>query len=243
MKDATQDNSIIVTCTTPDGHTIETLLVNGKHAVFNDPIMYCELPIPMLVEAQFEAGGVWTIARGTEQNLNDERASLFSNYEKLVSKDPPDCLPTLRRMLQAGPLNKFFTGGGSKFVASHEGFTLRMPPHEVSAWQIKGDTGIMQDIARSAHAIRVWNAKDRNYVDVDPILAGAPRTPAELNQWFVELVKKLKNSPYIGSVTLDKLATSESHDFDAETSSPGEYHGSFRNDWTDLVVNTKVEHN
>ncbi len=53
-------------------------------------------------------------------------------------------------------------------------------------------------------------------------------------------MQKLKRSPYNGAEMIDKLATSDSHDFDSETSRPSKYHGTVQNHWTDLVLKTQV---
>jgi hypothetical protein len=42
-----------------------------------------------------------------------------------------------------------------KFVASHEGFALRMPPSDVARWQMTNDKGELVDIPRPALALRV----------------------------------------------------------------------------------------
>jgi hypothetical protein len=44
-----------------------------------------------------------------------------------------------------------------KFVASHEGFALRMPAKDIANWQMTNDKGELVDIPRPAVALRVWN--------------------------------------------------------------------------------------
>jgi ubiquitin-protein ligase len=241
----TAENGVVATCTTSAGETIETLLleVNGEleHVVFCDPILCNEIPLPMLVEAQFEAGGSWTLSRAGLEGINAEKASLFKPYADRISMLSPDCLATLRRMLQSGPINRIYSGGGSPpYTPSHEGFALRMPAAEVEQWQMLNDKGELADIPRPAHALRVWDATERKYVAVDPFLDGAPRSNADLDAWFVDLVKRLKGSMYIGTELLDKLATSESHHFDAALERPDEFFGTFQNHWSDLIVNTSI---
>ena len=56
-----------------------------------------------------------------------------------VGMDQPDCLKTLRGMLQDGPITDLYSGGGggeneAKYGGPkpHEGFALRMPAEEVA---------------------------------------------------------------------------------------------------------------
>ena len=120
-----------VTCTNADGETVETI-VNSEtfqHYTFENPIMMCDESISTFVEAQFEEGGEWVLSRGTVETIGGEKISLFKKYADSVKEDPPGCLSTLRRMLQAGPVTKLYSGGGGKFgVPVHGGFSLRMPP-------------------------------------------------------------------------------------------------------------------
>jgi hypothetical protein len=154
-----------------------------------------------------------------------------------MAQDPPGCLATLRRLLQAGPVTAVYSGGGNgKFVASHEGFALRMPPSDVARWQMTNDKGELVDIPRPALALRVWDASSGAYVPVDPRLDGAPRSDAEAVAWYVGVVRKLKASDYVGSTLLDMLATSERT---VAVEPELEVAGSFANKWTDLVLATK----
>ena len=241
----TADNAVAVTCVDAYDTLLETV-VNADtmaHVVFEDPIMMSEASIGSLVEARFSADGPWVLSRGALENVDQEKGALFSGYEGTVSKEQPDCLSALRRMLQAGPVTKLYTGGGGKFVKSHEGFALRMPPAEVAAWQMTNDKGELQDIPRPAHSLRVWNPAARAYDAVDATLGGAPTTPAEVDAWFVGVVKKLKASPYVGPALLDALVTSEkttSMERLMEADYAGAFTGAFSNRWTDLVVQTKL---
>jgi hypothetical protein len=128
----TADNGVAVTCKDEEGNILETVVTVSadgecEHCVFTDPVMYSETSVAGLVEAQFVEGGPWVLSRATMSGVDGEKASLFKVYEGKVTEDPPECLSTLRRMLQAGPITSLYTGGGNKFVASHEGFALRMP--------------------------------------------------------------------------------------------------------------------
>lgn len=235
---------VAVTCTDGAGETVETIVaVNGddvEHCVFLDPIMYCEYPLTALVEAQFAPGGAWTLSVGALENVEAEKKMNFKLYADLIGKKEPDCLVSLRGMLQAGPMTRIFSGGGKHpHVPSHEGFALRMPPDEIADWQFTDDKGVIQDVPRPAHALRVWNASSRSFTEVEPFLGGAPRTQEEADKWFTDLVRDLKNSPWIGPELLDKLATSVKHTFNPATSRPEEYFGTCSNHWTELVVSTQ----
>ena len=82
-----------------------------EHFKLLDPIMYTETSLPSLVEAQFEAGGPWILSRGSLATITREKQEFFNRYEAIVRKDPPECLSTLRRMLQSGPITTVYTGG------------------------------------------------------------------------------------------------------------------------------------
>lgn len=147
-------------------------------------------------------------------------------------------------MLQNGPITKLYTGGGGKFVPSHEGYSLRMPAEEISQWQTVDEKGEVQDILRPVHAVRVWDAGARLYKCVDATLDGAPTTPGETDEWFVGAIRKLKASHPQGSELLNRLVTSTSTadasalercDFDAA------FTGQFNNRWTELVLKTSVQ--
>jgi len=237
----TLENAVAVTATY-EGEVMETLLNSEtmEQVIFEDPIMFSEASIAQLCEAQFEEDGQWVLSRGALLSVEGEKARLFQLYEETVTKDQPDCLSTLRRMLQAGPITRLYTGGGNKFIPSHCGFSLRMPTQDLEKWQMINDKGEQVDIPREAHAVRVWNATTRSYDEVDGRLNGAPASGAAADAWFVKVVKKLKGSPYIGSELLNALVTSvstasmealEKGDF------PNGFEGNFSSRWTDLVVN------
>jgi len=128
-------------------------------------------------------------------------------------------------------------GGNGNYVASHEGFALRMPPAEVPDWQMTNDKGELVDIPRPALNLRVWSPEDGAYNTIDPVLTGAPRTIEEAEAWFVSVVRKLKGSNYIGAEILDRLACSERT---VSTEPEFETAGGFSNKWTDLVVATSL---
>lgn len=75
-----------VVCETPDGETIETLVdgLTGKHHKFEDPILYTEVAVPSLVEAQFDEGGPWVLSRGTVEGIENEKAVLFEKYAQTL---------------------------------------------------------------------------------------------------------------------------------------------------------------
>jgi hypothetical protein len=109
------ETAVAVVCATPDGDIVETVVCSatGTHYKFTDPIMYTEVTIPSLVEAQFEEGGPWVVSRGTLEGVELEKRALFAKYSETLAEDPPGCLATLRRMIQAGPINTVYSGGGN----------------------------------------------------------------------------------------------------------------------------------
>ncbi len=114
-----------------------------------------------------------------------------------------------------------------------------MPAEEIKEWTMVNDKGELVDIPRPALGIRVWNAKNLEYDSINPLLEGAPMTEEETDRWFVEVVKKLKASPYIGGDLLNRLATSVKHtDMDAiqRGEFEGAFEGKFSNHWTELVL-------
>ena len=202
----TPENTVAVTCSVngDESEVVETIVAASAggpptHCVFTDPIYYSETSLAALVEGQFEEGGPWTTSRGADSAFRDEKANHFKHYEAAITQQNPECLATLRRMLQAGPITRCYSGGGRPpHVKSHEGFSLRMPPEELPQWQTLGDKGDLQDIRRPSHALRAWDARARRYTPIDPTLDGAPSTPAATDEWYVGVVRKLASSHYIG---------------------------------------------
>jgi len=242
----TPANAVAVTCTLQGGDTVETIvnIDTMEHCVFEDPIMFTAVSLASLVEAQFEEDGPWVLSRGTREGVESERkVNFIQRYEKdVTSKLGSFCMATLRKMLQKGPVTRLFTGGGGKHMASHEGFALRMPPEEVEHWQTLDDKGVVQDVPRPAHAVRVWNAEGRCYDDIDATLEGAPGTPEEADKWFVETIKKLKGTHPQGSELLNRLVMS-TRTLDAtaveECRFEVAFEGEFQSRWTDLIVQTE----
>ena len=164
-------------------------------------------------------------------------------YEQYIVQDPPDCLSTLRRMLQAGPVTRLYTGGGGKYVGSHEGYSLRMPPAEVPDWQMVNDKGDLVDIPRPCRAVRVWNAAARAYDVVGAELEGAPADAAAADAWFVGVVRRLKGSNFLGPDLLDALVTSTktvSMEALGNRDYAAAFEGTFSSRWSQLVVDTKL---
>jgi len=143
-------------------------------------------------------------------------------------------------MLQAGPITRVYTGGGrAPHIGSHEGFVLRMPPQELPQWQTLGDKGDLQDIRRPAHAIRVWEPRERRYVPIDPTLDGAPTSEAATDEWYVGVVRQLAASDYIGPGLLRALVSSvktASMEKLALGAFDEAFEGAFSNRWTELAL-------
>ena len=109
-----------------------------EHCFLEDPIMMTEVPLPGLVEAQFEEGGVWVMGAGGMDSIMGEKAALWKVYEGMVTKVPPDCMSATRRMLQAGPVIRLFDRGSGE---GGGGFTLRMPEEERADWLTENAKG------------------------------------------------------------------------------------------------------
>jgi len=243
----TSTNGVAVTCTDEDGEVLETIVKVSEggleHCLFEDPIMATEASIASFVEAQFVEGGPWVLSRATLSGIEAERGTLFKLYEDSISNEQPDCLSTLRRMLQSGPITKLYTGGGGKYVSSHEGFSLRMPPAEVQEWQMVNDKGDTVDIPRPCFAVRTWNAESRSYDEVSATLVGAPIGEDSTDEWFIGVIKKLKSSNYLGSDLLDALVTSKktvSMEALNTRDIPNAFEGEYSSRWSDLVLGTKI---
>jgi hypothetical protein len=66
---------------------------------------------------------------------------------------------------------------------------------------------------------------------------------ADIDAWYVSVVKKLKNSHFVGPEMLDALVTSvRTADMAAldRGDIAGAFEGSFSNRWTELVTSTSV---
>jgi hypothetical protein len=103
-------NVVAVVCLTTEGQLMETLVdrSTGEHLKLEDPIMYTEVSIPSLVEAQFVPDGPWVLSRGQLSGIQAEKECLFAKYAETIEQDPPSCLATLRRLIQSGICSSAF---------------------------------------------------------------------------------------------------------------------------------------
>ena len=226
---------IAVTCTNDEGEVVETVLSNDlEHCVIEDPIMFSEVALPALVEAQFDVNGAWTAGSAGVDTLEMERANNFALYEENISNDakgPPACMSALRRMLQGGPVCTVYARG--------TGFTLRMPAADLEAFQTINEEGKITNLPRPAVAVRVWDGAARAYKSVEEKLTGAPVGPDAADAWYVDVIKRMKANMYLGSKNVDELALSTQHEYNAAHDLV--FTGNFSNHWTDLVVATPSE--
>ena len=83
----TPENTVVVQCETEEGKLVETVvdIDQLKHVAYSDEIMASLIALPALVEAQFEADGVWTCSTGGEETIADEKRIYFTRYADLVS--------------------------------------------------------------------------------------------------------------------------------------------------------------
>jgi ubiquitin-activating enzyme E1 len=244
----TADNAAVVRCKTQHGDMFETVVNTEtmEHVCFEDPIMCTEESLLSLVEAQFTEGGRWTLSLGTREGIEGEKQSLFSTYSTTIQKDSPECLRTLMAYLQSRPVTCVYSGGGGgdpnlpSYQEPHKGFALRMPEDEVEDWTVLDDKGFKAVIPRPARALRVWDANTRDYVSIDPVMNGAPSTDQEVDQWYMDVIKKLKSSPYLGPEFIDNLVSHTGYEFDHNTSRPkdGTWRGEVKNRWTELARST-----
>ena len=104
--DLTEQNAVAVICNTSGGECVETV-VNSEsmtHCLYEDPVMCEEHSISQLVEAQFEPDGEWAVSRADVELLNQEKRTQFKRYSDMISKEEPECLKTLRTLLQSRPI-------------------------------------------------------------------------------------------------------------------------------------------
>ena len=171
-------------------------------------------------------------------------------YEVSVT-DPYGCIKALRGALQNGPITHLFSGGGGGdpntpfYTQPHQGFSMRMPADEIEQWTTVVDSGIgaghVGVIPREVFAARVWDANTKEYVPVEILLDGAPNSDEAMDEWFRNVILKLKSSVCIGSDFLDELITCEGYEFDCNLSrpKPGSFYGKVDNRWTKICLATK----
>jgi len=223
---------IAVTAKDSYGDTVETILDNDlNHCISENPIMMTEATVTSCVEAQFGEGGDWTVGAGDLETLQMEQASLFKNYETMITAESPECLSALRRMLQSSPVGNVFAQG--------RGFTLRMPEEDLEQFQTVNESGKVTHLPRPSVAVRAWNAETRSYDDIPNRLEGGPASVEEAEAWYAQVIKGLKNSPYLGPERVDQLVTSTAHEWDE----PNENWvfptaGTFSNKWTEIALAT-----
>jgi len=117
-----------------------------------------------------------------------------------------------------------------------------MPEGEGDDWTFVDDKGFQQAIVRPAHALRVWDPATQKYAPVDPLLGGAPSNEQEADAWYVDLIRKLKQSIWLGSELIEQLVCCESYEIDPKTDRPkeGSYSGEVRNHWTELALGVQT---
>jgi len=248
----TPENTVVVQCETEEGKLVETVvdIDQLKHVAYSDAIMASLIALPALVEAQFEADGIWTCSTGGEETIADEKRIYFTRYADLVGMDQPDCLKTLRGMLQDGPITDLYSGGGggeneAKYGGPkpHEGFALRMPAEEVKDWIFEDEKGYMRATPRPATALRVWDPASKAYKTIETRLDGVPKFMAGVKDWYRNLIQKLNNSNWIGRDLVAQLVRSDGqltggHTLDASIDRPieGSFRGDVDNQWTKLAI-------
>jgi len=236
----TADNGIALTCVDEDGHTRETILLKepdgNLQLTFKDAISWEDLALPDLVEAQFSADGPWLMALADRQGIEALAEVAFKMWVKMADEIPPSCASSFRRMLQTGPTNRLYAEGDKRVV--------RMPETELPDWQntvMKNGKEVVVDVPRTVYALRAWDATNRQYVEVDATLEGAPTSDAGMEKWYVEWIRRLKS--VLPSAWVDAMATSTRHTTHKDISKglggvePMDV-GAFSNRWTKLCLAT-----
>jgi len=137
------------------------------------------LPSEAIEYSFSEDPDTWVIAQISREALESYRKSKFELWKELLMKG--ECEAQLRRMLQAGVVTSVY-----------DDIVFPTPEEYRHHFRVKCEkTGRMINIPHPVNALRVWNAKDLKYDEIDPALEGAP-SEAEKETWWADFINSLK---------------------------------------------------
>ena len=90
------------------------------------------------------------------------------------------------------------------------------PPEERADWEIDNNGKIVIR-PRPVRGLRIWNSQTKQYDDVDPVMAGAPR-PEETEVFWASFLDKLREelNPKYGENFIDDCLTKDLGDVKAK---------------------------
>jgi len=132
------------------------------------------------VEYSFnEAPTKWAVAQISREALDSYRKSKFELWKDLLLKG--ECEAQLRRMLQAGAVTSLY-----------DDIVFPTPEEYRHHFRVKCEkTGRIVNIPHPVAALRIWNANELKYDEIDPALEGAP-SQADKETWWADFIKCLK---------------------------------------------------
>ena len=142
--------------------------------------MYDDLPATQIIEYKFSEDGQWLLSCISQSSLEMYRASKFKSWQDLLLDGGGKCVVTFRRMLKTGLVTQMY-----------DTMAFPSPADEASDWKTVDANGKDIDVPRPVHAIRIWDAVEKQYSPLQSRLDGAPE-PAEEEQYWQNLLVKVK---------------------------------------------------
>lgn len=157
------------------------------------------LPSETIEYAFSEAPDKWAVAQISLDQLEDYRKRKFGQWMELLLHS--ECEAQLRRMLQAGVISRVY-----------DDFVFPTPEEFKHLFKVKCEkTGRMVNIPHPVAALRIWNASERKYNDLDPSLEGAP-SEEEKETWWAGMLDSMRTER--GADYVDGLLGGEAPDDD-----------------------------
>lgn len=176
-----------VHCSNDDG-VMEHIVVVGnaepisaEAVIFEDKIMYDEVPLSEIVEYRFSKDAKWMLGSISQESLEFYRSSKFQLWKEMLMTGGAGCKRTFKSMLKNGLVTKIY-----------DHISFPSPAEEAKDWEvIDENTGKPQAIPRPVLEIRVWDPEAKAYESLPARMEGAPPESEETEFWSKTL-KELK---------------------------------------------------
>lgn len=185
--DSSDKSVASVHCSNDDG-VMEHIVVVGtaepistEAVIFEDKIMYDEVPLSEIVEYRFSTNAKWMLGSISQESLEFYRSSKFQLWKEMLMTGGAGCKRTFKSMLKHGLVTNIY-----------DHISFPSPTEEAKDWEvIDENTGKPQAIPRPVLEIRVWDPEKKTYESLPARMEGAP-SEAEEKEFWSNTLKELK---------------------------------------------------
>ena len=157
-------------------------------------VTFDELPVSQFIEYCFDEDLLdrkWRMTPLVEDALQEYKSKAFASWEEQLLK--PSCEAAFKRLLNAGPVSRIF-----------DKFMFPTPPELSDKYTVVSESNGKQiSLPHPVNSLRVWDAKQGGYREIDATLDGAPKGVEETNKYFEKIVQGLKDE--MGDYYIDSL--------------------------------------